>query len=118
PTTALAVATYLPLAAPVIGSVVWATRAGHGGHRLPALSGEEEEDSGVVQRDDDRHWFLAGTVYANRHDPALVLHARFGQSWTLNLGHPVTWAILAVLAGAMLLAALGVIELPERQSLL
>ncbi|UBU14367.1 DUF1648 domain-containing protein [Nonomuraea gerenzanensis] len=107
----------LPLAALVLGPLAWEWRAGQGGHRLPALPGEEKEDSGLVQRDDDRHWFLAGTVYANRQDPAVVLHARFGQSWTLNLGHPVTWAVVAALAALVLLALTGVIDLPERQGL-
>ncbi|GAA4922930.1 putative membrane protein [Nonomuraea thailandensis] len=110
-------AAVLPLAALLLGPLAWEWRVGQGGHRLPALPGEEKEDSGLVQRDDDRHWFLAGTVYANRHDPAVVLHARFGQTWTLNLGHPVTWAIAAALAALVLLALTGVIDLPERQSL-
>lgn len=110
-------AAYLPLAAPVVGALVWEMRVGHGGHRLPALPGEEREDSGITQRDDDRHWFFAGTVYANRRDPAIVLHARFGQTLTLNLGHPVTWAILALLAVVVLLATFGAIDLPQRDSL-
>ncbi|AQZ66886.1 unnamed protein product [[Actinomadura] parvosata subsp. kistnae] len=110
-------AAVLPLAALVLGPLAWEWRAGQGGHRLPRLPGEEKEDSGLVQRDDDRHWHLAGTVYANRHDPGVVLHARFGQSWTLNLGHPVAWAVVAGLAALVLLALTGIIDLPERHGL-
>ncbi|MGI5486908.1 DUF1648 domain-containing protein [Microtetraspora malaysiensis] len=117
PSALWTVAMYLPLAAPVAGWLVWESRVGHAGHRLPALPGEEDEDSGVTQRDDDRHWFLAGTVYMNRRDPAILLHARIGASWTLNLGHPVTWILLAVLAVAGLLAAFGVIDLPQRENI-
>ncbi|MDF5755498.1 DUF5808 domain-containing protein [Spongiactinospora sp. TRM90649] len=116
-TTAWLVATYLPPAAPVIGALVWELRAGQGGHRLPSMRGEESEDSGLVQRDDDRHWFLAGAVYANRRDPAIAVPARFGTTWTLNLGHPVTWSILAVLAIVLLLWTAGVIDLPTRTTL-
>ncbi|WP_067183444.1 DUF1648 domain-containing protein [Microtetraspora niveoalba] len=108
--------TYLPLVALAVAWLVWESRVGHAGHRLPALPGEEDEDSGVTQRDDDRHWFLAGTVYVNRRDPAILLHARIGASWTLNLGHPVAWVLIAVLVVAGLLAAFGVIDLPARRS--
>ncbi|GLW96642.1 DUF5808 domain-containing protein [Microtetraspora sp. NBRC 16547] len=110
------VVTYLPLVALLVAWLVWESRVGHAGHRLPALPGEKDEDSGVTQRDDDRHWFLAGTVYVNRRDPAILLHARIGASWTLNLGHPVAWVLLAVLVVAGLLAAFGVIDLPVRHS--
>ncbi|MEV6153426.1 hypothetical protein AB0L53_24055 [Nonomuraea sp. NPDC052129] len=114
PTIVWGAAAYLALAGPLIGSLIWEIRAGQAGHRLPALPGEDDEDSGVAQRDDDKHWFLAGTVYVNRRDPAVVLHARLSQTWTLNLGHPVVWALVTVLAVAGLLAAFGVIDLPRR----
>ncbi len=117
PTIAWQAATCLPLAAMVAGWLVWETKVGQAGHRLAALPGEDQEDSGVAQRDDDRHWFLAGTVYANRRDPALLLHARLGSSWTINLGHPVAWLLIAALAGFVLLALLGVIDLPQKRSL-
>jgi uncharacterized membrane protein len=47
--------------------------------------------------DDDRHW-LAGTIYYNRDDPRLLVPKRLGLGLghTLNLGHPVSWLILAV----------------------
>ncbi|GAA2678819.1 DUF5808 domain-containing protein [Nonomuraea recticatena] len=110
------VATYLPLAALGVGALAWERRVGSAGHRLPALPGEEREDSGVVQRDDDRHWFLAGMVYVNRRDPALLVHARIGHTWTLNLGHPVAWVVAALLVGLILLALTGVVDLPMRES--
>ncbi|WP_276329009.1 DUF5808 domain-containing protein [Crossiella equi] len=37
-------------------------------------------------------------LYANRLDPALLVHRRSGMFWTLNLGHPLAWAILGVAA--------------------
>lgn len=112
PSPAVTIAGYLPLAAALLAWLVFALRAGDAGHRLPA--NEEHEESGRVQRDDDRHWHLAGMVYLNRGDPALLVHRRVGGYWTLNLGNPISWAILAAIAAVAILAGTGVIELPER----
>jgi uncharacterized membrane protein len=117
------VAVYVPLIVLLGGWVMWEIKVGQAGHRLPALPGEELEDSGLGQRDDDRHWFLAGSVYVNRRDPALLVHDRLGSSsWTLNLGHPIAWLVLGVLAVALIvlagLALAGVVDLPQRHSVL
>ncbi|ONI77004.1 hypothetical protein ALI144C_33340 [Actinosynnema sp. ALI-1.44] len=104
----------VPTAAVVIVFVGWSTWAGQAGHRLPAMPGEEHEDSGLTQRDDDRRWRLGGLVYVNRQDSAVFVHKRVGIGWTMNLGHPVAWAVLAALALTGVLAGFGVIELPRR----
>ena len=109
------IATYVPLAAMVVVLVVWDRRVGSAGHRLPAEPGEENEESPVVQRDDDDHWYLGGLVYVNRQDPAAFVHARIGHSWTMNLANPVTWLVLAVVL--LLLAAALTGAVPERESL-
>jgi uncharacterized membrane protein len=83
---------------------------------LPALPGEHEEDTGAVQRDDDRYWYLAGMIYANRRDPAVLVHRRVGAYWTLNAGHPVAWVLIAVIVVTALLSGFDVIDLPERSS--
>ncbi|ANZ42081.1 hypothetical protein BBK82_45280 [Lentzea guizhouensis] len=88
-------------AVPFAGAVVWLVRAGDAGHRLDR---DDTEDSGVAQRDDDRHWHVGGLVYANRADPALLVHQRVGSRWTLNLGHPASWLTLAALLVVALLA--------------
>lgn len=98
----------------LIGLVVWMVRVGHAGHRLRKLPGEEDEDTGLTQRDDDKHWYMGGTLYANRQDRAVLVHHRVGMSWTLNMGHPVTWTLLAALALLVALAGFGVIDLPAR----
>lgn len=36
-----------------------------------------------------------GVFYANREDPAVVVPKRFGIGWTLNLGRPASWLIVA-----------------------
>ncbi len=104
------IAGYLPLAAALALWVIFAVRTGDAGHRLPA----EGESSRYVQRDDDRHWHVAGMVYLNRSDPAVLVHRRTGLSWTLNLGNPVSWALVAAVAAVALLAGTGVVDLPVR----
>ncbi|SDD80135.1 hypothetical protein SAMN05216270_107281 [Glycomyces harbinensis] len=80
---------------------------------------------GLHPRDTDRHWHLGGLVYANRDDPAVLVHQRVGGSqWTVNLGHPIgriTGALLAALLLAALAAAvldgIGILDLPDTQRL-
>lgn len=74
----------------------------------------EETPSRYVQRDDDRHWHLAGTVYANRSDRSVLVARRVGFGWTINVAHPVSWVIVVVIVAIAVLAATGVIVLPSR----
>lgn len=111
PTLLVTVVSYLPLVAALVAWVVFAIRAGDAGHRLPAPDGDH---SRYEQRDDDRYWHLAGMAYLNRRDPAVLVHRRTGMSWTLNFGHPVSWAVLVLIAVVALLTGLGVIDLPTR----
>lgn len=111
PTPLVTLVSYLPLAAALVAWVAFTVRAGDAGHRLPADGTEEPRH---VQRDDDRYWHLAGMVYLNRRDPAVLVHRRVGTYWTLNLGHPVSWATVAVLVLVALLTGLGVIGMPTR----
>ncbi|WP_329080723.1 DUF1648 domain-containing protein [Streptosporangium sp. NBC_01469] len=112
PSVIVTVVTYLPLGLALAAWIVFEFRVGQAGHRLPAEPGEEAEDSTLVQRDDDRYWRLGGFVYANRTDPALFVHQRAGgANWTMNLGHPITWAVLATLLVIALLSATGIVPL-------
>ncbi|MHA6625830.1 DUF1648 domain-containing protein [Pseudonocardia sichuanensis] len=105
----------VPLAVAGLAWVVFAVRVGEAGHRLPGGAAPSRlVQRRLVQRDDDRHWYLAGLVYGNRADPALLVHKRIGMGWTLNLGHPVAWAVLAGLVLLAVLATTGVIDLPAR----
>ncbi len=53
---------------------------------------------------EERHW-LAGALYLNRGDPALLVPQRLGPGLTVNLGRPLGWVLLlAPLAAAVLLA--------------
>ncbi|GAA2151699.1 MULTISPECIES: DUF1648 domain-containing protein [Glycomyces] len=122
PSVPATVVIFTPLLALAVAAVALEIRVGAGGHRLP---GGAPEDTGLVQRDDDRHWHLAGFVYANRDDPAVLVHQRAGGlQWTVNLGHPVGWGVTALLAliaaaaiGAAALDGLGIVDLPNTRGL-
>jgi uncharacterized membrane protein len=53
-------------------------------------------------------------IYLNRHDPAILVHRRAGMYWTLNLGNPISWALIAAIALVALLTGLDGIDLPTR----
>ncbi|WP_067932285.1 DUF1648 domain-containing protein [Alicyclobacillus kakegawensis] len=64
--------------------------------------------SAAAERDDDRFW-LAGVIYFNRDDPAVLVPKRFGVGWTLNMARPGAWVFLvAIVAVPVLLAVLGI----------
>ncbi|OLZ61766.1 DUF1648 domain-containing protein [Amycolatopsis keratiniphila] len=111
-TVPVTIVAYLPLAAAFIAWLGFTVRTGDAGHRLPRAG--DEPETRYEQRDDDRHWYAAGMVYLNRNDPALLVHRRVGTYWTLNLGHPIAWVVLAVVAVAGVLTALGIVTLPEK----
>ncbi len=113
PTVLVTVVSYLPLLAASIAWLVFAFRTGEAGSRLPATEGEQ---STRVQYDDDRHWHLAGMIYLNRNDPAILIHRRVGTYLTLNLGNPISWLILLTITAIAVLSGTGIIELPQRGS--
>jgi uncharacterized membrane protein len=103
--------TLLPFALGFAALIVmlWRARAVIGA--TPANGAPGNADlAGVADRDDDRFW-KGGIVYVNSGDPAVMVSARFGAGWTLNLGNPRAWMIIAAViatpAGlaAILLAA-------------
>jgi uncharacterized membrane protein len=97
----------LPLLA-VLGIVAHLVlRVGPSGSRLPAAT--QEEDTGLVPRDDDRFWHWAGMVYVNTDDPAVMVPRRVGIGWTVNAGNlrflVITAALIALAVGVAVLAA-------------
>jgi uncharacterized membrane protein len=79
------------------GVVLLLIRTGQGGTRLgpaqPTTTGMLAESAPVGDRTPDECW-KAGLLYVNRDDPAVFVENRFGVGYTLNLGHPLAWAIL------------------------
>jgi len=72
--------------------------AGQGGTRRLAGSDALAAERGqpVGDRTADRHW-MGGILYLNRNDSAFLVEKRFGVGYTLNLGHPAAWILLAVI---------------------
>lgn len=84
------------LAAVVVALVVLA--------RNNRVRDEDEKDTGLTHRDDDKYW-RGGLFYVNREDHALLVARRFGVGWTLNFGNP---RVAMLLAGVVALIALAI----------
>jgi uncharacterized membrane protein len=101
----------LPFAVGLLVLAAVVLRTGQAGFRLrrPGANTPAGQDKAAgTDRDDDRFW-KAGLIYVNRDDPALVVGARFGVGWTLNLGNRTSWLVIAaVVAVPAGLAALRV----------
>jgi uncharacterized membrane protein len=97
----------LPTAAGVLILIAVAMRAGRDSVRA-ASSGQRPGRAAAAGRDDDRFW-KAGLVYINRTDPAIMVTARIGVGWTLNLGNPAAWLIIAGIIATV--AGLAVIRI-------
>ncbi len=70
---------------------------------------DAEEDTGLIHRDDDKHW-RGGLFYINREDHALMVPRRFGLGWTLNFGNPRAAMLLAgvaALIGLLIILRIG-----------
>lgn len=107
PSVALAM---LPVVAGLVVLLAVSIRTGQGGSRVRVdgtcenggVDGTTEgtvvgtENTGVVQRDDDRFWRGAGNFYFNRDDPAMLVPKRFGIGWTVNFANPRAVALLVV----------------------
>lgn len=106
PSPLVTVLTVAPIALVAIGWLaLWI-------HQARAMA--DEEPSRYVQRDDDRFWHLAGTLYANRSDRSVLVPRRVGLGWTLNVAHPGSWIIAVAVVAVAVLASTGVIVLPSR----
>jgi uncharacterized membrane protein len=83
----------LPFVAGLLLLAAVAGRAGQGGWRLNGNVRGLARANGT-DRDDDQFW-KAGLFYVNRDDPALVVGSHIGAGWTLNLGNPAAWLLIA-----------------------
>ena len=96
--TAVALAVLVPC-------VVLAVRYGQNGTRLLVRLPEDF----TLPADDDDRWY-GGVFYANREDPAVVVPKRFGIGWTLNLGRPASWLIVAGLVAICVFALVATMQ--------
>jgi uncharacterized membrane protein len=58
--------------------------------------GNPSARKGPADRMEERYW-KGGMLYANPDDPALFIEKPSGLGYTLNLGRPAGWAVLAIL---------------------
>jgi hypothetical protein len=84
--------------ATVLAFTVTLMRAGQGGARLATAA-----EPPIGDRTPDARW-IAGFIYFNRTDPALLVEKRMGIGWTLNFGNPWSWVPLMALALAVVLS--------------
>jgi uncharacterized membrane protein len=90
----------LPVVAGLLAIIAVIFRAGQGGFRLAPAGAGGRADRGPATADrDDDHFWKAGFVYVNRDDPALMVAKRFGVGWTVNLGNPAGWLLIAAVVG-------------------
>ncbi|MCI4336423.1 MAG: DUF5808 domain-containing protein [Thermoplasmata archaeon] len=104
----------IPIVAGVALLLGVSVRLGQLGARMPLSEepglDEDPDVAGRRARDDDRNW-IAGVMYWNREDSALLIPRRFGVGWTLNWGNRWSWVLLGALMGVpfliLIAAALG-----------
>jgi uncharacterized membrane protein len=87
-----------PITIVIIGFGLALVLMGQGGARTAPPDGTP-----VGDRTADRYW-IAGVIYINADDPAILVERRFGIGYTLNLGNPRAWLLVAVI---VLIVALG-----------
>jgi uncharacterized membrane protein len=88
----------VPFAAGLTTVAFVLTRTGQSGFRLAPAAAPPGAPR-TVDRDDDRQW-KAGLLYVNRGDPALLVAARFGAGWTVNLANPAAWLLITTIIAA------------------
>ncbi|RYP99751.1 DUF5808 domain-containing protein [Bifidobacterium pseudolongum] len=74
------------------GSATLSVMLGQNGSRIPLGT----HDGAGMPCDDDAHWKL-GVFYVDHDDASVFVPKRFGVGWTVNLGRPATWIMLAIL---------------------
>jgi uncharacterized membrane protein len=98
----------------VAATIFICVRFGQGGTRLAGSTSygvnSVMKPSPEGDRTLDRYW-KAGIFYVNSDDPAVIVEKRFGNGYTMNFGHPLSWVILLLLVGVPLAFAFLVARL-------
>lgn len=88
------------------GSATLSVMLGQNGSRIPLGT----HDGAGMPYDDDAHWKL-GVFYIDHDDASVFVPRRFGVGWTVNLGRPATWIMLAILTALTVGALVAVMML-------
>jgi uncharacterized membrane protein len=88
----------------ILGSVLYYTiKVGQSGTMIPVkVDYQDGKNDEYIDVDDDRYWKL-GLFYFNKDDPSIMVEKRFGIGWTINMGHIMSWVLLVVLIGSIIL---------------
>ncbi|AKN32135.1 hypothetical protein Ccar_15195 [Clostridium carboxidivorans P7] len=90
----------------IVSSIVMSVKTGQGGSKIKVGSMDEENEK-VQDRDDDKYWKLANSIYVNKDDPAIFVEKRFGIGWTMNFGN--TKSIIIAVVFIILMIALPIL---------
>lgn len=74
----------------------------HSRSRTRPPSPDDRQLVGPMLHDDDRYWY-GGVFYNNPNDPNPLVPRRYGFGWTINFGHPLGKAFIAIMIAMMLL---------------
>lgn len=88
----------------IVYAIVLSVTTGQSGSRVRTTV---SLDGTTINRDDDRYW-VAGSFYYNKEDPAMFVEKRFGIGTTVNFGNTkaivLFVGIMAVIIGAAILS--------------
>ncbi|WPC43096.1 DUF1648 domain-containing protein [Clostridium sp. JS66] len=90
----------------IVSSIVMSVKTGQGGSKIK-VGNMDEENEKVQDRDDDKYWKLANSIYVNKDDPAIFVEKRFGIGWTMNFGN--TKSIIITVVFIILIIALPIL---------
>ena len=77
----------------ILSSIVLAFKIGQGGSNIRFKSDGENAKPDFGDKDDDKYWIIANSIYYNKNDPSLFVEKRFGVGWTINAGRSLGMAI-------------------------
>lgn len=95
---------------PILVSIIVFGFLGQNGRYLK-YKGEVRDDKLVINRDDDDNYIM-GTMYYNKHDPALIVDKRVGIGWSFNLARPAAKVILGGVAAIIIFTIILVARIP------
>ena len=84
------------------GVALWMFCVGQGGQRAVAPVARQEVHGDATP---DHAWKVGGLLYFNPRDPAMWVEKRIGFGYTLNMGNPRAWLLIAGMMLAPMIAA-------------
>lgn len=86
-------------------TIITILKTGQGGSRIK-FKNKSKDLSNLIDRDDDKYWKVASSIYVNKDDPAIFIEKRFGIGWTMNFGRIESFIIVVVFFALIVLIRL------------